>query len=137
MSGEHLDVVRSMYAGFGDLAHADADFASYVDAHYVSECEYLPVEERSAISGRDAMIRWNERWFDAWDELHADATILEDLDGTIVTEVAVSARGAGSGMEVDQRFFHVIELRDEKIWRIREYTERQEALAAANRSETG
>jgi len=133
--GGNLAVVRSMYAEFGDLAGGDADFASYVDAHYVAECEYLPVEERTAIVGRDAMIGWNERWFEAWDELTADATVLANQGDTIVTEVAVSGRGAGSGAEIDQRFFHVIELRDGKISRIREFVEREEALKAAAPSE--
>jgi len=131
----NLDVVRSMYAGFGDLAGGGADFAAYVDAHYVAECEYMPVEEGTAIVGREAMIGWNERWFEAWDELTADASVLEDLGDTVVTEVAVSARGTGSGMEIDQLFFHVIDLRSGKIQRIREFLGRQEALAAAGASE--
>jgi ketosteroid isomerase-like protein len=134
-TGANLEVVRSMYAGFGDLAGGNADFAAYVDAHYVAECEYMPVEEGTAIVGREAMIGWNERWFEAWEELTADASVLEDLGDTVVTEVAVSARGAGSGMEIDQRFFHVIDLRGGKIQRIREFLGRQEALEAAGSPE--
>jgi ketosteroid isomerase-like protein len=120
-----------MYAGFGDLARG-ANIANYVAAHYVPACEYLPVEERAAIVGRDAMVAWNERWFEAWDELSVDATYIQEERDTVVSEVRVRARGAASGMEIDQTFFHVIDLENGKIRRMREFTNREEALRGAS-----
>ena len=133
-SAEDRNVVRSMYAGFGDLA-LGTDIAAYVRAHYVPECEYRPVEERTAITGHDAMIAWNERWFEVWDELSVDAAFIQEDGGTVVSEVRVRARGAASGMEIDQTFFHVIDLEDGKIRRMREFTNREEALQAADQDE--
>jgi hypothetical protein len=39
--------------------------------------------------------------------------------------------GAGSGVQVNQRFFHICDLRDGKVLRVREYVERDQALEAA------
>jgi ketosteroid isomerase-like protein len=131
MSPEDAALVRSLYAAFSGLAEG-GDVASYVTAHYDPECEYQPVEEEATVRGHDALVRWNERWFEAWNEFHADVEeMVEAGDGVIVTGLVASGRGTGSGMPVEQRIFHVLELREGKVLRISEYLERDQALAAA------
>jgi hypothetical protein len=56
-----------VYAAFSGLAQG-GEIASYVAAHFDSDCEYRPVEEASTIRGHDALIRWVERWLEAWDD---------------------------------------------------------------------
>src|SRR3954470_22257594 len=105
MSPEDAELVRSLYAAFSRLAEG-GDVALYVTAHYDPECEYQPVEEEGTIRGHDELTRWNERWFEAWDEFSADVEeLIESGDGVIVTGLVVSGRGTGSGMPVDQRIF--------------------------------
>ena len=57
----------------------------------------------------------------------------EVIDGgdLVVGAVTVHGRGIGSGVEVAQTMFHVFEIRDAKITRLREYLERGQALEAA------
>jgi ketosteroid isomerase-like protein len=135
MSQEDVDVLRSLYAAFRGLAEG-GDVASYVIAHYDPGCEYQPVEEQETIRGRDALVRWNERWFEAWDEFHVDVDeFIEAGDGVVVTAFTAYGHGAESGMYVNQRLFHVCDLRNGKVFRVREYLERDAALEAAGLSE--
>ena len=119
-----------MHASFDRLA-GDGDVASHVATFYAPDAEYQPVEEVTPIRGTTELIGWHERWFDAWDELHAHAEEACSLEETVVTAVSVRARGAGSGTEVQQAFFHVAEGRNQRIERLREYVDRRDALAAA------
>ena len=130
MSGENVEVVRSVYAGFGELAQG-ADIPSFVAGHFDPECEYRPVEETRAIRGRDALIAWIERWLEAWEEYVDEVDEVIDRDGIVVAGVIVHGQGRGSGMEVSQQLFHVFEFRNRLIVRLSEYLERNDALEAA------
>jgi len=79
-------------------------------------------------------VGWHERWFDAWETFHAAPDEVIAVDDVVFATVSVRGRGDESGTEVDQRFFHVTEVRNGRIGRIREYLERGEALAAAGLS---
>ena len=62
---------------------------------------------------------------------------LIDNDDLILAIVVAhhSGRGRKSGVEVDTRFYEVYTLREGKVSRVDEYTERAEALQAAGLSE--
>jgi hypothetical protein len=81
-------------------------------------CEYYPVEEADPVRGREALVRWNRRWFEAWDVFEA-----------IVACIQVEGRGGASGMSVAQPFFHVIQMRDGRVTRMREFLEEDQATA--------
>ena len=135
MSQENVELVRATYAAFSGLAEG-GDITSHVKTFYAPDCEYHPVEEEEAIRGHDALVAWNQRWFEAWDEFQVDVDeLIEAGEGVIVAAITLHGHGAGSGVQVDQRFFHVFELRDGRVWRVREYTERAEALEAVGLSE--
>jgi ketosteroid isomerase-like protein len=130
MPQANADVVRAMYAAFSELAEG-ADVETYVSTYFDPACEYHPVEEDEPIRGHDELIGWNRRWFDAWDALRAHAAELTEVEGAVIARVEVEGRGSASGTPVAQSFFHVIELRDGRIGRMREYLDEREALAAA------
>ena len=119
-----------MYASFSQLAD-DGDVEAHVATYYAPDAEYRPVEETAPIRGRGELIRWHERWFDAWDELHAHAEEVRSHDHVVLTAVSVRARGAGSGTEVHQAFFHVAEVRNQRIECLSEYLDRRAAMDAA------
>ena len=130
MSEENVAAVRSMYAAFSDLARG-GDCVSYVAAHWDPDGEYRPVEETGTIRGHDALVRWIERWLEAWDDFVDEIDEITELGGPVVAAIRVKGRGRESGMEISQRLFHVIELRDRKILRLWEYLDRRQALEAA------
>ena len=123
-------MIRSSYAAFSELAHG-GDIPSYVATYYEPDAEYEPVEEAGPIRGHDALVRYLERWSDAWEELRARPDELIVRDDVVFAAVSVHGRGGGSGTEVNQHFFHVTEVRNGRIGRMREYLDRGEALSAA------
>jgi ketosteroid isomerase-like protein len=86
--------------------------------------------------GRDQLLRAAADWIetvDAW-QLEVE-DVIDGTGGRVVVIVRVVARGRGSGIPVDQRVFSVITVRDGKVARIHDYTERTTALEAAGLSE--
>jgi|SRR5215213_4924784 len=133
VSEANEQMIRSMYAAFSEIA-TGRKIASYVATYYEADAVYEPVEEAGAIRGHAALVGWHERWFDAWETFHAAPDEVIAVDDVVFATVSVRGRGDESGTEVDQRFFHVTEVRNGRIGRIREYLERGEALAAAGLS---
>ena len=131
MPDSHEALVRSMYARFAALVFG-ADVADYVREFYDPECEYYPLEESEPVRGHDELIRWNSRWFEVWDTFDVELREAIPRGEKCVTDIRIEGRGSGSGLEVDQPFFHVFEFRDGKIFRMHEYETREAALAAAN-----
>ena len=119
-----------MYAAFSGLARG-GEIASYVAAHFDSDCEYLPVEEASAVRGHDALVRWIERWLEAWDDAWDEIDEIVEAGEIVVAAIRVHGRGRKSGMEISQRLFDVWELRDGRVLRIREYLDPDHAFKAA------
>jgi ketosteroid isomerase-like protein len=130
VSQENQEVMRSMYAAFSRIAEG-GDVAAYVTGHYDPDCEYQPVEEIDPIHDHDALVRWNERWFEAWEQFGADVDEIIEANDVMVVAITVHGRGGESGMEISQRVFHVSEVRNGRIVRMREYLERDQALEAA------
>ena len=130
MSQENVEIVRAQYAAFGQLADS-GDVRSWVLNYFDPNCEYLPVEEVDAVRGHEALVGWTERWLEAWSSYRD--TVEEIIDGGEVVVAATSVRGRGrtSGLEIRQRFFHVFELHEGRILRLREYLDRDAALEAA------
>ena len=58
-----------------------------------------------------------------------------DMGDRVVVTVRLGGRGRGSGVEIAARFYDVYTLRDGKIVRMDQFTERSEALEAAEPSE--
>jgi ketosteroid isomerase-like protein len=140
MPRDRTEVIRSMYAGFSGVAQG-GDVASYVREHWDPECEYLPVEEHGAIRGHDELIRWTARWFETWEEFETTIDELVESDDVVFTGITIRGRGgeSGGGIDVSQRIFHVIDVRDGRIVRMREFGpfERDEAVEAAGLTHPG
>jgi ketosteroid isomerase-like protein len=126
MSQENVEVVRRAiayeYYGVGDRAEAGAIFDPQVVLN--------PIDE-AASSGFDAMRADMERWASAFDELKVTVEEIIDAGDQVVVVAHHQGRGRASGVEVDTRFYEVYTLREGKVSRVDEYTERAEALEAA------
>jgi ketosteroid isomerase-like protein len=130
MSQENVEIVRAQYASFGQLAES-GEVRSWVLSYFDPNCEYRPVEEVDAVCGHQALIGWTKRWLEAWSS-YSD-TVEEIIDGgeIVVAAISITGRGRTSGIEVRQRFFHVFEMHEGRILRLREYLDRDSALEAA------
>ena len=70
-----------------------------------------------------------------WDDYRLMPEEFVDMGDRVVVTVRLGGRGRGSGVEIDARFYDVYTLRDNKIVRMDQFTERSEALAAAGLSQ--
>jgi ketosteroid isomerase-like protein len=124
VSLENVEIVRRFLV-------VDIDEAlTYADPGLV----WNPIEE-SPTHGHDEVRASFARWMGEWDEYELTPEELVDRGDCVVATVHLRARGRGSGVEVDARFYDVYTLRDGKIVRMDQFTDRSEALEAAERSE--
>jgi ketosteroid isomerase-like protein len=120
MSQENVEIVRT-------FLRLDVEEAlAYADPAIVwNPTEELPTE------GHDAVRSSLEYWKREWQDYELTTEELVDNGDRVVATVRLQGRGRGSGVEIDARFYDVFTLRDGKIVRMDQFTERSEALGAA------
>jgi ketosteroid isomerase-like protein len=130
MSQENVEIVRRAFAyeyyGVGDRAEAEA----ILDPHVVMN----PIDD-SPSHGPDQMRSDWERWASAFDDLRVTLEEIIDAGDQVVVVAHHEGRGQASGVKVDARFYEVYTLREGKVSRVDEYTERADALEAAGLEE--
>src|SRR5437763_5390524 len=122
MPRETVDVIRELFSALDRN-----DLAAALDAFH-PDVEWSPTEgSYQGIAGvGEAFIEWLE----PWDEHRIEPEeFVADADQVLVT-IHITARGEHSGMEIDQRFFQLYTVRDEKIRRMVEYVDREQAVRA-------
>jgi ketosteroid isomerase-like protein len=119
MSLENVEVVRRFLLLEVDeaLTHADPEIV------------WNPAEE-SATQGHDAVRASLVRWKREWDDYELLPEEFEHMGNRVVAAVRLRGRGRGSGIAVDARFYEVYTLRQGKIVRMDQFTQRAEALEA-------
>lgn len=120
MSQENIEVVRRF------LLLEVEEALTYADPDIV----WNPAEE-SATQGHDAVRASLVRWKSEWDRYEMLPEEFEETGDRVVVAVSFRARGRASGIEVDARLYDVYTLRDGKIIRMDQFTQRSEALQAA------
>jgi len=122
LSHENVEVVRRFLLVEVDeaLTFADPDIV------------WNPAEE-SAARGHDAVRASLVRWKGEWDDYELVPEEFEDMGDRVVATVRLRGRGRGSGIQVDARFYDVFSLRDGKIVRMDQFTDRREAIEAVER----
>ena len=126
---EKVDLAESMYAAYSTLA-GGGDIASYVREYFHPECEYQPAGA-NVIRGHEELIRWHEHRLDAWEEFRAEVHEITENGPVLVVTVGVKGRGAGTGVEIAPRSYHLIEIRGNKVLRMSEHLDRHQLVEAA------
>jgi ketosteroid isomerase-like protein len=129
MSERNVEVRNEAVRQF--LSTFDNDADSWCECLH-PEIEWYPIEEnRTPTHGVEAAM-WNrDAWFDTWEEHRLDLEeVIEDGD-SVVAGVHIRARGKGSGVEVELRFYAQIKVRDGKVAFIYDHEDREAALEAA------
>ncbi len=93
------------------------------------EVEWSPTE--GTYRGLEGLASSVAEWLEPWEEHQIEAEEFTEAGNQVLVVVHLTGRGAGSGMEIDQRFFQVYALRNGKIIRMVEFVTREEALEAA------
>lgn len=137
MASANLDLVRSIYAGWGR-----GDFSSADWAH--PEIEYVIADgpARGSWTGLAGMAEGFRSWASAWEEFRGEADEFRELDDErVLVFVHYSGRGKTSGLELEQMRpmgAHLFHIQDGKVTRYVAYFDRERALADLGiPSETG
>ena len=130
MPQEDIAVVQAAYTAF-----ADAGVEGFIE-HWAEDLEHRAIEgapdDRGPIRGRIALRAFIDDWIDTFDDFRIETLELIDADkGKVVAVLRFGGRAKLSGIETDQAFGVVFEIRGGKIARGREYANRVEALEAA------
>ena len=125
MSQENVEIVRRF------LIIEDVDEAlTHADPGIVwNPIEELPTEGHGAV--RASLARWKAEWHDY--KVMPEEYV--DRGDRVVVTVLLRGRGRGSGVEIDARFYDVYTVRDGKIVRMDQFTERSQAIQAAGLAE--
>ena len=129
MSEENVATVRRALAAFdrgldqvAEFWHPDIDWRAIEGAP----------DDVGVFTGRDALRRYYEDWYETFDELRADAEELIDAGGDhVVAVLHVIGQMKGSDAEVDMQVAVVYTVEDGLIVRGREYATREQAMQAA------
>jgi uncharacterized protein len=130
MSEENVEQVRRGYEAF---ARGDVDAVlELLDPDVDWHPAIAPILGVETIRGREAVRRFLTRdLFEGFDQFRAEPLSFEDLGDFVLVMVRYIGRGESSGIEMDQRFATLYELRDGKTVTMRDYPTRAEALEAA------
>jgi ketosteroid isomerase-like protein len=129
MSQQNVETVRLALRAF------DRGLDEVVE-YWDPEIDWRAIEgapdDVGVFSGRDAMRRYYEQWYETFDDLRAEAEELIDAgDDLVVASMHVVGRMKGSDAVVDMRLAIVYTVRDGLIASGREYATRKEAFEAA------
>lgn len=123
MSRRNVELVRRIF----DAYRSDPEEGySYLDPGVI----WNPAEEEP-LQGIEAVRSYMERWTAEWEDYAHEVEEVLDAGDRVVVTVHFSGRGRSSGIETEARSFGVWTLRDGKVIRMDEYTQRAEALEAA------
>ncbi len=124
MSHENVEIVRGLWDSY---SHGDIDRVLTLTDPYV----VLVSLEEGPLYGPDAVRANYARWREAWQG--QPETAVEEVIGVgdhVLVIACFQGRGRGSGVRVEQRLYEVYTLRNGRILRVDEFSDRAEALEA-------
>jgi ketosteroid isomerase-like protein len=129
---DHLDQLLAQYwanpVPISDYPLVDDAFSAVAP-----EAEWKPPFMGEAVRGRDAWLALVSGWLEAADDWRISIEDVWDLgDDQVLCVSQNSIRGKDSGIPVHQRIFTLVTVRDAQIVSISDYTDRHEALTAAD-----
>ena len=132
MSEENVEVVRGAVEAF------EHDGLEGSLRHYHPEIEWSTTGawiEAATYRGHEGVRRYFGHLDDEFDDLRFEVEELIDSGEQAILSVRAGGRGKTSGAAVEGTLYAVCSLRDGMVWRIRNYTDKAEALEAAGLSE--
>jgi uncharacterized protein len=131
MSRENVEIVTSLVEAWNG-----ADMEAILTL-FDPDCEvsFPPeVPEPGPFQGHAELRNWAEGFLAAWESHHAEVVELTVEGDLVLAMLHLTGRGSGSGIVMDETDAHLFTLRDGKIMRWRNFSQRSEALEAAGLS---
>ncbi len=129
MAAENVEIVRRVFDAFNrgdfetalDLLDEDVEWGGPPD---------VP-DETGPYRGHDGVVAGFRNFMKVWERLDVELVEVIDAGDRVVAVNRWHGRSRGHGVDVDLHVSQVLELRDGKVTRVRQFRERDEALAAA------
>jgi ketosteroid isomerase-like protein len=129
VSEANVEAVRSAWEAFA--RHDNAAIFPLYDP----DVEIVPEFPDRVYRGLDGVREFFRDWLSAWDEYRSEVEEWIDAGDNVVAIVHQRARGKQSGVPVEVHSAHVWTLREGKLWRLRIYATKADALNALGLSE--
>jgi ketosteroid isomerase-like protein len=133
VSQENVELVERALDAFNRR-----DLDSY-DDFYTPDYQWFPaltgtIEGRSYV-GREGMELWSVEASDTWEWFTVITDELRDLGDRVLGLGRIAGRGRSSGVQLDAPMGMIVDFRDGKISRARDYLDQAETLRVAELSE--
>lgn len=120
-------------------AYSRRDVDTFLAELATPDFEWWPALTRAfeggCYRGREGVERFDADTRDNWEELRSVPEEFRDLGDRVLVLGRMQGRGKGSGAPVDAPIANIYDIRGGRIWRVRAYLDREEALRAAGLSE--
>jgi ketosteroid isomerase-like protein len=131
MSQENVELVRRAWEAI-DRRDNDSLFELY-DPDIVWQSHYGPIS--GSYHGHAGVRQFFREWAEALESFRARAQEFIDAGDFVVVDVAVWARGRGSGVEAEMPQGHLCTVRNGRLTRVELFESKDKALEAAGLSE--
>ena len=127
-----LGAIELVVAGAEAVTRGDADALIAVCAGDVEFEPSMAGMEVDVYRGHAGMRKWMDDLRAVWDEFSGVVDEFEEIGAdSVLVRLTVHGRARGSGIVLDQRFWHLWRVRGRKLWRGKSFTGKQEAVRAA------
>jgi ketosteroid isomerase-like protein len=127
VSGKNVEAVRKGLEAFNRR-----DIAGLMET-CTPDAEFVPLRailEGVTYRGEEGLRKFFADVTEEWSELSIEAQEFREVGDCVILLGRFKARGRASGVEVDAPAAWVCDMREEKLVRLRAYTDQQEAVAA-------
>jgi ketosteroid isomerase-like protein len=133
MSPQNVEIAKQAMDAFN---RRDVDL---IDDLTTPDFEWFPAlpgnVEGGGYRGREGIATYLREIGETWEELRVFGVEFRDLGDRVLVLGRAEGRGRGSGVPVATSHAFVVELRGDKMWRVRTYLDHGEALRAAGLAE--
>jgi ketosteroid isomerase-like protein len=135
MSEENVEAIRRLMA-----AYNRRDIDAFLQA-YDPAVEARPLtlamfgQEATVYRGHEGIRQFIQDVDEALTDVHVEVVEVRDLGERVVATGRIQARGRASRAEIETPVSWLVEFRDGRVLRIRDYLDRDEALKAAGASD--
>ena len=131
MSQENVEIVRAAYEFSNRMHTPDLDA-------FAPDCEWHTREDlpdAGARRGHDGLVKLASEWYGAFDDFRLHVEELIDAGDSVVAVTRLRGKVRNSQREVDVPETQVCKMRDGKVFEVRAYRTKAEALKAVGLEE--
>lgn len=125
MSAENVEIVRQAWEAFD--RHDNESALRLYDPEVEIHVGFSGGEVYRGLAGVRDFFR---DWLAAWDKYGSTVEEWIDAGDDVVAVIRIWGRGRASGVPVEERQSHVWTLRDGRLWQLRRYESKADALKA-------